>query len=204
MTHATKISLEDGAPLASDLDRPLEELGLLQLATRLGKAIEQRRALSVMRAGPGLRPVLPVGEDFGASEPPDLEFEAAEAEPETPAHAADDSWMSLNTLGLDDGEDGDEEGEDDHLAAFSSPFLKNYGVGEPADDDTDFDTAFDEEEDPEDLESEEEYSSLLEMKRAYQRKGDPVPPFPEEDESDIEATPADGASDASQETGPAE
>src|SRR5690606_12384971 len=89
-------------------DRPLEELGLVQLAARLGASIEKHRAFRARRsaASPAAAPVIPVpaaAEHFEVAEPDDAAraiadfFGPGEAEPVRPMVPA-----SMRTLPLDD------------------------------------------------------------------------------------------------------
>jgi hypothetical protein len=178
-------------------DRPLEELGLVQLAGRLGAAIEKRRMLKALRsagtpaAAPTPAPDAPV--DFDAAEPEDAAraiasffgpgeavapppqpSEELEAEPlhtEVPA--------SMRALQVE-GEHEDEDEEDDaFVGSFSLPLTRlANGHGLSAGE------AIDEEDSPDADETDEgEYSSLLAMKNPFSRHEE----FVRIDEPEMEA-----------------
>jgi hypothetical protein len=154
-------------------DRPLEELGLVQLAGRLGAAIEKRRMLTALRsaAAPEASADFDVAEPedaaraiasfFGPGEaaaPPPQPSEELEAEPlhtEVPA--------SMRALQVE--EEQEDEEDDAFVGSFSLPLTRlANGHGLSAGE------AIDEEDSPDADETDEgEYSSLLAMKNPFSR-----------------------------------
>ena len=198
--------VEPGDPEDAD-DRPLEELGLVQLAARLGASIERRRAR--LTAGPStvpsLRlPVTPAADaDFEAAEPedaaraiadffgpapaehalPEAGCEMLEVVPEEPEiePASPGIPAAMRDLPVDQDEDEDEEGL---TASFSLPLAKKPAAAVAPVPETQ--QTFDEE-DEDDLDG--EYSSLLEMKNPFVRQQEFVRvDEPEDDGGVIEPT----------------
>jgi hypothetical protein len=158
---------EDGGP-----DRPLDELGLVQLAARLGASLKKRRARLATQAptvaAPALAAIAP-SEDFeaaeaedaaraiadffsaGAPEEPVIEAVDEEPEAETAAIPAPLRSLAVHT--------DDEDGDDDAFAAsFSLPLGVTQDSVSPADEDDETD------------EDDGEYSSLLGMKNPFARQ----------------------------------
>ena len=168
-------------------DRPVEELGLVQLAARLGASLEKRRAWLAQRpsAGPAPAPA-PVpfadGEDFEAARPEEAaramaDFFGSANSPE-PAEVTEDFAMTGPDLEFDEGSaeqalpaqlrsvsfDGDDEFDEDAIgASFSLPL---GGVSAQANDALDREGEDFDEEEPDDA----EYSSLLAMKNPFARQ----------------------------------
>ena len=195
------MSLVESDPEAAsdnDTDRPLDELGLVQLATRLGKAIEQRRAQRANPVRPAPHPALSAcNEDFDAAAEDDAAQARAEffggsavgnvdggepvVESESMQVAAPES-TGFGDLDLDLDE---EEDNDDFVASFSLPLRQQSSVTpvpttSSVDDDEDGD---------EDIAAEEDYSSLLAMRNPFERKDEFVRiELPEDERNDFEAT----------------
>jgi hypothetical protein len=170
-----------------DEDRPLEELGLVQLAARLGASLAKRKAQIAAQpraAAPAVVAPLAGTEDFEAAEPeeaaraiadffgpakasePPVES-PAEPEPARPAVPA-----SLRALSFD----SDEDFEDDAVtASFSLPL--GVGAAEPEDDE-------DESAEADESEADDGYSSLLGMKNPFIRQQEFVRVEEPEDEDD--------------------
>jgi hypothetical protein len=123
--------IEDyGEPEATDDDdRPLAELGLVQLAARLGASLERRkaqRAAPVQAAPPAALPPLAGAEDFEAAEADDAaraiaEFfgpAKAEAIIEPEAEQAATVPPPLRAWSIDDSDEAD---DDNFVASFSLP-----------------------------------------------------------------------------------
>jgi hypothetical protein len=114
-----------------EVDRPLEELGLVQLAARLGASLEKRRALAAQR--PAMAAPAPIAPDdaFEAAEPeeaaramadffaPRPAVEPADSESESAAPVAPLSLSRFAPSDDEDDEDEDED-EDDDEAEYSS------------------------------------------------------------------------------------
>ena len=167
---------DSGEHASLDDDRPLAELGLVQLAARLGASLEKRKvwlASHLTAIAPAASP--PAGaEDFEAAEAEDAaraiaEFfgpakaerePAIEAAERTPEPAAPAVPVSLRSLPVD----ADDEADDGAFAAsFSLPLARTAARAEPVD----------EEETPEPTEEageDSDYSSLLEMKNPFVRQ----------------------------------
>jgi hypothetical protein len=184
---APQLSIVDHGGEAAADDRPTEELGLVQLAARLGASIEKRRARLAERqlASPASPPPpTPFGdaEDFEAAQAEDAaraiaDFFGPAQAAETPAidqaertgwpeeAAADAGFGSQESIPAPlRGVSFDEEDDEDHealAASFSLPLggsLPADPLAQPDGDD------FDEEGD------DGEYSSLLEMKNPFARQ----------------------------------
>jgi hypothetical protein len=159
-----------------EADRPLEELGLVQLAARLGASLKKRKALAAAEsavAAPALAPIA-AADDFVAAEPEEAaramaDFfapgaqaapadETLDREPEAPVAPA-----PLRSFALDDEEDADDEAI---AASFSLPLGATPTSVSPVfgEDDEIGDEADEAEED------DGEYSSLLEMKNPFVRQ----------------------------------
>ena len=179
-------------------ERELDELGLVQLATRLGAAIERRRARQSAQAAPrtAAEPVFATtGEDFAAAAAEDAALARANffsdprpsqpraEEFEQPAAAAASPLGEID-FGLDD--EGD---EDDLTASFSLPLRKRAEAipSDPADTEP---ADFSDEEDDEDVPAtDDEYSSLLAMKNPFRQADEFVRvEEPEAEEDELEAT----------------
>ena len=184
-------------------DRPLDQLGLVQLAVRLGSAIERRRAWRA--AAPGARP------EPRASFAVDEEFDAAEAEeaararadffgapvqsapvapqPESAASSSAAVRPPAPLAAVDFGEDDDSEA-DDLAASFSLPLRRRPESDGHAAVPAAFASPGEEhEEDEEDPTAEQEYSSLLAMRNPFRKEEEFVRiEEPEPDEEEIEAT----------------
>jgi hypothetical protein len=191
----------DGEPGTDD--RAVEELGLVQLAARLGASIEKRRAwLANRQNAVSSSPTLPALTSFGDVD----DFEAAEAEDaaraiahffgpadtEEPREVANDSEAPAAQLDFSPDappraampaplrgvplDQNDEDDESAFTASFSLPLGGSFSEGEVAS--TDEEDGFDEEE-PEDG----EYSSLLAMKNPFVRQQEFVRVEEPEDES---------------------
>lgn len=176
-------------PEMVDEDRPLAELGLVQLAARLGASLQKRKArlaAPLAVSAPSAIPPLAGAEDFEAAEAeeaaraiadffgPASSGETAEPEPEAPVRAAP---FTFGAMPLDD----DEELDDDSLAAsLSLPRVSTASAPEPVDEDEAF----------EDDDSDEgDYSSLLAMKNPFLREQEFVRvDEPEDDNGSIEPT----------------
>jgi hypothetical protein len=190
-------------PDASNADfagdgRELDELGLVQLATRLGAAIERRRARQSAQAAPrtALEPVFAAkGEDFAAAAAEDAALARASffsdsppSQPhadefEQPAAAAASPLDEIG-FGLED-----EAEDDDITASFSLPLRKRMEAipsgpahAGPAD--------FSDEEDDEGVSAtDDEYSSLLAMKNPFRQADEFVRvEEPEAEDDELEAT----------------
>lgn len=146
-------------------DRPLEELGLVQLAARLGASIEKRRALKAAAAVAEPQRPAPGAANFEVAEPEDAARAIADffgpaghdAEPDRAAIPT-----AMRTLQIEEDE-GDED--DEALAASFSLSLgraSGHGLSTSAEID-------EEDELDEDGTDEEEYSSLLAMKNPFSR-----------------------------------
>jgi hypothetical protein len=185
------------AGLAGD-ERELDELGRVQLATRLGAASERRRARQSAQAAPrtAAEPFFAAtGEDFAVAAAEEAALARANffSEPRPSQPRADDFEQPAAAAAAPLDEIGfgpDDEGEDDDLAAsFSLPLRKRAEAiptgpadGGPAD--------FSDEEDDEDVPApDDEYSSLLAMKNPF-RKADEFVRVeePEAEEDELEAT----------------
>jgi hypothetical protein len=183
-TPPLAIVVDSGEPDVDD--RPVEELGLVQLAARLGASLERRRAWLAQRpsATPAPAPApapFADGEDFEAAQPEDAARAMADffgsANGPQAAHAAEDVGRSepepefdavareqavpapLRSVAFD----ADEEVDEDAIGASLSLPLGGVSahVNEAADRERE---EFDEGE-PDDS----EYSSLLEMKNPFVR-----------------------------------
>lgn len=187
-------------------ERPLDQLGLVQLATRLGSAIERRRAMlaAASTARPAPLAVFTEEEDFDAAEADEAararaDFFGAPAqsppaapEPVTPPLRSEPAPAATpgqrSPLGaIEFGEDDDSEA-DDLAASFSLP-LRNrsetatWPMG-PETGETGYES--EEEEDPT---ADQEYSSLLAMKNPFLRTEEFVRvEEPEPENGEIEAT----------------
>lgn len=182
-------------------ERPLESLGLVQLATRLGASLERRRA---QRATHGL--ATPVRAPLFAADEEDFDSAAAEEAARARADFFAESQFELpqaiepvaapsvafapaplEPLSFD--ADGD-FADDDFAASFSLPLKSKRAVphlpeatAEPGDEDEGF-------EEDEAEEADGDYSSLLAIKNPFQKADDFVridEPEPDEDD-DFEAT----------------
>jgi hypothetical protein len=164
----------DFGEAAVDAGRPLDELGLVQLAARLGASLKKRKALTAREpaiAAPALAPVAAAGDfeaagaedaaraiaDFFSPHAPDepgKEVDEREAREEAPAVPAPLRGFAV---------DADDEAEDAAIAAsFSLPLGANRApVASIADE---------EDVDDEAEEAEDEYSSLLAMKNPFARQ----------------------------------
>jgi hypothetical protein len=180
--------IEDpGEPEETDDERPLEELGLVQLAARLGASLAKRKARLASRpraTAPAEVPPFTATQDFEAAEADDAaraiaDFfgpaksiepaaeEPYEAEPAMPAVPA-----SLRALSLE----SDEGFEDDGIAAsFSLPLGAGFAGSEPVDED--------ETGEPDEFSEDSEYSSLLGMKNPFIRQQEFVRVEEPEDEA---------------------
>jgi hypothetical protein len=183
-------------------NRPLEDLGLVQLATRLGSAIERRRALLAAQASSrpaGNASLAETNEDFDAAAAEDAAraradfFGAAKAsqpEPFAPDGQGGNAPLPapfaspLREIDLDE----HDEADDDSLAAsFSLPLRKRHEGG-PVQRPAPVRVTFEEEEAEQEFGDEEEYSSLLAMKNPFANKSQFVRvEEPEPDEDEIEA-----------------
>nr|WP_166178366.1 hypothetical protein [Altererythrobacter segetis] len=164
--------IEDaGEPESSD-DRPLAELGLVQLAARLGASIARRKALQASRQ-PTLTAAIPPlagAEDFEAAEADEAaraiadffghgksaDVSPAQAELAAPAAPAIPVPLQAWTL------DSDDETEDERIAASFSLPLTKAAAPELAGDERSADM--------DELGEETEYSSLLAMKNPFTRQ----------------------------------
>lgn len=167
---------EFDAPEAVDDDRPLADLGLVQLAARLGASLKKRKALiaaNPRQAEPAAVAPLATAVDFEAAEPDEAARAIADffgavptpepgpkaIEPEV-SPAAPFAPAMLNPLAFD----GDDEAEDDALAAsFSLPINAAAPQMDPVDED---ESAELEDDDA----GEADYSSLLEMNNPFVRQ----------------------------------
>jgi hypothetical protein len=172
-------------------DRPLEELGLVQLAGRLGAAIEKRRMLKALRsaAAPAAAPDAPA--DFEAAEPEDAAraiasfFGPGEAAAPPPQPSEELEAEPLHTevpasmRALQAEEEHEDEEDDAFVGSFSLPLTRlANGHGLSAGE------AIDEEDSPDADETDEgEYSSLLAMKNPFSRHEE----FVRIDEPEMEA-----------------
>lgn len=155
-------------------DRPLDDLGLVQLAGRLGAAIERRRTLKAAQAAAApaaLTPDMPAAVEVAEAEdaaramadffgPAPQAFRSPDRSDAVPLHPS--APLSMRPLNVDD----EDEDEDDAFAgSFSLPLAglaNGHGLsaGEPAEED----------EDPYEGDADEgEYSSLLAMKNPFSR-----------------------------------
>jgi hypothetical protein len=182
-----------GEPEEGDDERPLDELGLVQLAARLGASLAKRTAWLASQpqaATPATIAPFAGTEDFEAAEAddaaraiadffgpansaePDAEYDDVEPEPATAAVPA-----SLRALSFE----SDEDFEDDGIAAsFSLPLGAGYSGAELVDED--------EAVEPDELAEDSDYSSLLGMKNPFARQQEFV--RIEETEDDDAAEPA--------------
>ncbi len=178
-----------GEPEEVDDERPLDELGLVQLAARLGASLAKRKARLASQppaTAPAAVPPLGGTEDFEAAEAddaaraiadffgpsssiePDAEYGDAAPQPATAAVPA-----SLRALSFESDEDLDDDGI---TASFSLPLGAGYAEAEPVDED--------EAVEPDDLAEDGEYSSLLGMKNPFARQQEFVRVEEPEDSSD--------------------
>jgi hypothetical protein len=179
---------------AAEAERPLEDLGLVQLAARLGASLKKRKARAAQREP--AETALPIaaiapGEGFEAAEAEDAaramaDFFAPGAAAETPAESSEPEWQDeeamdepvvpapLRSFAID----SEDEADDEALAAsFSLPLGTPLpAAGEP-------DEPIDETTEGEDEDS--SYSSLLEMKNPFARQQEFV--RVEEPEADSDA-----------------
>jgi hypothetical protein len=164
---------------AAQAERPLEDLGLVQLAARLGASLKKRKARAAQREP--VETALPIaalapGEDFEAAEAEDAaramaDFFAPGAAVEAPAQSSEPEWHDeealdepvvpapLRCLDLD----SEDEADDEALAAsfslpLGAPFAATGEPDEPVDE-----TAEGDDEDG-------SYSSLLAMKNPFARQ----------------------------------
>lgn len=193
---APRLSVVEPGGFAAELqcpvdDRPIEEFGLVQLAERLGAAIEKRRVLKASQsAARPSEPTLDAPKDFGVAAPEDATRAIAdffgpdeavtanspmqaepEAEPVRPAVPA-----SMCTLPIDE-EDG--EDEDVFAASLSLP-IGGIGGGFDRSAAESFDEDYEPEDEPED---DGDYSSLLAMKNPFTRQEEFVQVDEPEDEN---------------------
>jgi hypothetical protein len=186
--HLSVIEPTDEPEAIAD-DRPLEELGLVQLAARLGASLEKRKAFIAAQPPQALRAVripapLADAEDFEAAEAdeaaraiadffgpatatPPVEEAAAEQEPAAPAVPA-----SMRALAFDS-EDADDEAALEAsfslpLGKAAAPVASANGEEDQADDDDDGD-----------------YSSLLTIKNPFVRQQEFVRVEEPEDDGDM-------------------
>jgi hypothetical protein len=140
-------------------DRPLEELGLVQLAGRLGAAIEKRRLLKAARPAPA--PAQPAS---------DVPTNIEAARPEDAARAIA-SFFAPGAAAAPLPPQDEEDDEDAFDRSFSLPLgglARGHGLS-PGE-------AIDEEDSLEEDETDErEYSSLLAMKNPFSRHEEFVP-----------------------------
>lgn len=156
-----------------DDDRPLDELGLVQLAARLGASLEKRRSRAAGPPPAYAAPVAaPLAEDFEVAEADDAARAIADffgpspavapvvdavLEPEAePVPAAPTVPASMRTLSFDVDEADDEEALE---ASFSLPLSKGAEPARSLDDDEEADE-----------DDDGDYSSLLAMKNPFVRQ----------------------------------
>jgi hypothetical protein len=175
---------EDGGP-----DRPLDELGLVQLAARLGASLKKRRARLAADAPALPTPALAAiasTEDFEAAEAEDAaraiadffsagmpEQPTIEADIDEPKAEAPPMPVPLRSFAVETDEDADDEA---FAASFSLPLGATQACASPADEAN---------EDEDTDEDDGEYSSLLAMNNPFARQQEFV--RVEEPESDDDA-----------------
>jgi hypothetical protein len=166
---ATAFDDEPGEGGVPDAERPLDELGLVQLAERLGAALQKRRELAAQK--PATPAPAPVAADDA--------FDAAA--PEEAARAMADFFAPGRAAESADSEPGDTPpplprfalggyDEDDDDEALAPPFPLSFETppAAPSADEDEPDEQVDETDGNED-----EYSSLLEMTHPFGRPFDP-------------------------------